>query len=127
MVDSLLDCSWGLGTYMSDMGAYGGGDSVIVNVSENNSFLPNKFLLLQNFPNPFNSGTTIRFTIVESMEVKLSIFDLLGREVQTLIDEFRPAGVHTATFDAADLTSGVYFLRLQAGEAFETKRMVLLK
>jgi parallel beta-helix repeat protein len=127
MVDSLLDCSWGLGTYLSDMGAYGGGDSIIVNVDGNNSCLPNNFLLLKNFPNPFNSGTTIRFTIVESMEVNLSIFDLLGREVQTLIDGFKPAGVHTATFEAADLSSGVYLLRLQAGEAFETKRMVLLK
>jgi hypothetical protein len=61
------------------------------------------------------------------MEVKLAIYDLLGREVQKLLDEFRQAGVHTETFDATDLPSGVYFYRLQVGEAFETKRMVLLK
>ncbi len=127
MVDSLLDCSWGLGTYMSDMGAFGGGDSVIVGVIDNSFFLPDKITLMQNYPNPFNSGTTIKFIIVESMEVKLSIYDLLGREVQTLIDEFRPAGVHTATFDASDLSSGVYFYRLQVREAVEAKPMVLLR
>jgi len=124
--DSLLDCSWGLGGLRSDMGAYGGGDSATVGIVDNPP-IPGEFILMQNYPNPFNSGTTIRFSIVKSIEVKLTIYDLLGREVQTLIDGYRPAGVHTATFEVADLSSGVYFYRLQAGEAFETKRMVLLR
>ncbi|UCE65803.1 MAG: right-handed parallel beta-helix repeat-containing protein [Candidatus Zixiibacteriota bacterium] len=127
IVDSLLDCSYGLGTYMSDMGAYGGGDSVIVGIDDNDYYLPDKLVLMQNYTNPFNNETKIRFLIVKSMEVRLAVYDLLGREVQTLIDEYRPAGVHTVTFDASDLSSGVYFYGLQVGEAFETKRMVLLK
>jgi hypothetical protein len=127
IVDSLLDCSWGLGTHVSDMGAYSGGDSVTVDIFNNNSYLPKEFILLQNYPNPFNSGTTIRFSIVRSMEVRLAVYDLLGRKVQTLIDVFMQAGFHTVTFDATDLPTGVYFCRLQVGEAVETKPMVLLR
>ncbi|GAG36858.1 unnamed protein product, partial [marine sediment metagenome] len=59
--------------------------------------------------------------------VQLTIYDLLGRQVKTLIDEYRHEGVHTVTFDASDLSSGVYFYRLKAGDLVETKRMVLLK
>jgi hypothetical protein len=127
ILDSLLDCSWGLGGLRSDMGAYGGGDSIIVDIFNNNSYLPKEFILLQNYPNPFNSGTTIRFSIVKAMEVRLAVYDLLGREVQTLIDEYKQAGIYTAFFDATDLSSGVYFCRLQAGEAVETRPMVLLR
>jgi hypothetical protein len=57
----------------------------------------------------------------------LTIYDLLGRRIETIVDEYRQAGVHTVTFDASGLSSGVYFYRLQAGDAVETKRMVLLK
>jgi hypothetical protein len=127
ILDSLLDCSWGLGGLRSDMGAYGGGDSVIVDIFNNNSYLPKEFILLQNYPNPFNSGTTIKFSIVNAMEVRLAVYDLLGREVQTLIDEYKQAGIYTAFFDATDLSSGVYFCRLQVGEAVETRPMVLLR
>ncbi|UCC78982.1 MAG: right-handed parallel beta-helix repeat-containing protein [Candidatus Zixiibacteriota bacterium] len=127
MVDSLLDCSWGLGSYICDMGAYGGGDSLITGISDDYLPVPDRSTLLQNYPNPFNSGTTIRFITVESAGVKLAIYDLLGREVQTLIDEFRQAGIHSVAFDAADLPSGVYFYRLQVGEAVKARPMVLLR
>jgi hypothetical protein len=109
------------------MGAYGGGDSAMVGVVGNNSLLPNEITLFQNYPNPFNCETKIQFSIVKAMEVKLTIYDLLGREVRTLICECRQAGVHTANFDATGLSSGMYFYMLQAGEAVETKRMILLK
>lgn len=125
--DIYLSCDWGLGTLVSDMGAYGGGDTAQVGVVDNTCSLPEDFALLQNYPNPFNSGTTIRFMLVESAEVQLTIYDLLGREIQTLIDDFRQAGVHTVVFEAAGLSSGVYFYRLRAGDIAETKRMLLLK
>ncbi len=127
ILDSLLDCSWGLGGPRSDMGAYGGGDSLITVILENQIPIPRRFMLFQNYPNPFNASTTIRFVLPNSQNVHLAIYDLLGREVKTLLDEYRQAGVHTITFDASHFSSGVYFYRLKAGEKVETKRMVLLK
>jgi hypothetical protein len=127
ILDSLLDCSWGLGAPRSDMGAYGGGDSLITAIYDNMPSLPDRFVLLQNYPNPFNAQTTIRFVLPESQIVQLTIYDLLGRRVETIIDEYLQVGVHAVTFDASHLSSGVYFYRLQAGERIETKRMVLLK
>ncbi len=127
ILDSLLDCSWGLGGLRSDMGAYGGGDSAMVGIIDNSSFLPDEIMLMQNYPNPFNSETKIRFTIVKPNRVRLAVYDLLGREVQILVDEYMQAGFYTTTFDATDLSSGVYFCRLQAGEAIETRPMVLLR
>jgi len=127
ILDSLLDCSWGLGSSRSDMGAYGGGDSVTVGIVEELPIVPVQFILLQNYPNPFNAETTIKFIIPESEVVCLTVYDLLGRQIETLLDGYKQTGVHTVTFDASHLASGVYFYRLQAGERVETKRMVLLK
>jgi hypothetical protein len=89
--------------------------------------MPETISLLRAYPNPFNAQTTIRFAIPESRQVKLTIYDLLGRQVETVLDEYRQAGVHTVTFDATHLSSGVYFYRLQAGYKVETKMMILLK
>ncbi|UCC79564.1 MAG: right-handed parallel beta-helix repeat-containing protein [Candidatus Zixiibacteriota bacterium] len=125
--DSLLDCSWGLGTSASDMGAYGGGDTAFVNIFNSPSSPPDRFMLLQNYPNPFNAQTTIRFILTKSQDIELTVYDLLGRRVKILFDEYKEAGVHAVTFDASRLSSGVYFYRLEAGDAVETKRMVLLK
>jgi hypothetical protein len=127
ILDSLLDCSWGLGGPRSDMGAYGGGDSAAVGIWNTPSPLPERYLLLQNYPNPFNAQTNIDFILPKSQDVKLTVYDLLGRQIEVLIDEYREAGVHAITFDASSLSSGVYFYRLRAGDAVETKRMVLLK
>jgi hypothetical protein len=90
-------------------------------------FTPSDFNLGQNYPNPFNNQTIIRFFLPKSQNLNLTIYDLLGRQVHTLINGFRKAGSHTIPFDASDLSSGVYFYRLQAGDVVETKRMVLLK
>ncbi|UCC79646.1 MAG: T9SS type A sorting domain-containing protein, partial [Candidatus Zixiibacteriota bacterium] len=127
ILDSLLDCSWGLGGPRSDMGAYGGGDSLITSVFGNIPPIPDQFILLQNYPNPFNDQTTIRFVLPKSQEVQLTIYDILGRRVETLIDECRQVGAHAVTFDASHFSSGVYFYKLQVGDRVETKRMVLLK
>ena len=95
-------------------------------VEEVNS-LPHEFTLSQNYPNPFNASTQITFSLPEPQEVALTVYNLLGRKVETLLDDYQPAGVHHITFDASDLASGIYFYRIQAGETVESKRMVLLK
>ena len=109
------------------MGAYGGGDTAFVSVFDTPSSLPESFLHLQNYPNPFNASTTIRFVLPVPGDVQLAVYDLLGRKVRTLKNEYEQAGTHKVTFDASGLSSGVYFYRLQAGNLVETNRMVLLK
>jgi photosystem II stability/assembly factor-like uncharacterized protein len=88
---------------------------------------PSLFELFQNYPNPFNPSTTIEFELPKSTRVTLKIFDLLGREVATLVDENLAAGVHKSEWNASDFSSGVYFYRLQAGEFSATKKLVLLR
>ncbi|UCE65884.1 MAG: T9SS type A sorting domain-containing protein [Candidatus Zixiibacteriota bacterium] len=124
--DSLLSCSWGLGILRSDMGIYGGGANA-VRVEEDSEFIPKSITLLQNYPNPFNAQTTIRFVLPESQNVQLTVYDLLGREVEILIDEYIQAGVHAVTIDAFDYPSGVYFARLNSAKNTESIKMLLLK
>ena len=85
------------------------------------------FELKQNYPNPFNPSTVITYTVAERGRVNLKIYDILGREVATLINEEKPAGQYNVKFNAANLPSGVYLYRLQAGENVQTKKMILLK
>jgi hypothetical protein len=85
------------------------------------------FDLAQNYPNPFNPSTTITFELPRASQVNLSVFDILGRGVSVLVNEWRDAGVHEVKFDGSNLPSGVYFYRLQAGDFTETKRLLLLK
>ena len=93
-----------------------------------------EFLLEQNFPNPFNPTTSIRYTIGDvtglstaATKVKLAVYDLLGREVAVLVDEKKDAGVYEVKFDGMDLSSGVYFYRLQADAFVQTRRLLLLR
>jgi hypothetical protein len=88
---------------------------------------PKTFELSQNYPNPFNPSTTIRFNLPEAGNVKLIIYNILGQEIQTLVNEFKEAGVHTVNFDASDLNSGLYIYKLQAGSQFQTRKMTLIK
>ncbi len=89
--------------------------------------IPNYYSLSQNYPNPFNPSTSIKFTMPKGDNVKLVIFDILGREVKTLVNEFRNQGVYEVNFDASSLSSGAYFYRLEAGEFTDTKKMLLVK
>lgn len=98
-----------------------------VGVEETASRLPSSYQLEQNFPNPFNPATTIRYSIAKASKVELRVFDLLGREVQTLVNTLQAPGQYTATLNAQDLASGVYFYRLTAGAFTETKKLMLLK
>lgn len=91
------------------------------------SYVPNKFILDQNYPNPFNPTTTIRYSIPQSEFVTLQVFDVLGNEVTTLVNEEKPAGNYEVNFNVAILSSGIYLYRLQAGSFVETKKMILLR
>ena len=94
--------------------------------------LPFEFSLGQNYPNPFNPTTQIRFTLANASQVKLSVYNVLGQHVATLLDQPLVAGMHSVTFDGNDqfgqeLSSGVYFYRIEAGEFVQSRKMVLLK
>jgi hypothetical protein len=101
--------------------------STLTDVHIKQSTVPTEFSLAQNYPNPFNPSTTIRFVVPVSGFVSLKVFDLLGREVATLVDEKKDAGSYEVTFDGKNLSSGVYFYRLQAGEFVQTKKLLLQK
>jgi hypothetical protein len=85
------------------------------------------FSLHQNFPNPFNPSTSMQYTIGSRQFVTLKVYDLLGREVATLVNEEKPAGEYEVEFDGSNLPSGIYFYQLKAGSFVETKKMILLK
>jgi hypothetical protein len=91
------------------------------------SEIPDKFSLYQNYPNPFNPNTRISYSIPEQSNVSLKIYDILGNEVQTIINRLQPAGKYTIEFKSAGLASGVYFYRIQAGSFSEVKKMLILK
>jgi len=88
---------------------------------------PTRFELAQNYPNPFNPTTTIRYQLPISTTVKLSVFDMLGRELTTLVNARQPAGTYQVNFNASGLASGVYLYRLTTPEFTETKKMMLVK
>jgi hypothetical protein len=85
------------------------------------------FHLVQNYPNPFNSTTEISFSLLRTDYVTLKVYDVLGRELRTLVDGRLTAGEHQVMWDATGLPSGVYLCRLEAGGMAQTRKMVLLK
>ena len=92
------------------------------------SDLPTELRLEQNYPNPFNPTTNIEFSLPKRVDVKLEVFNSLGRRVAVLVDEAKPAGFHTVRFDASSLSSGMYFYRLLSnGNVVTTKKMILIK
>jgi photosystem II stability/assembly factor-like uncharacterized protein len=89
--------------------------------------IPTEFLLSQNYPNPFNPSTKIKYSVPQTSNVIVKVFDILGNEIEILVSEEKPAGTYEITWNAANLPSGIYFYRLQAGSFVETKKMLLLK
>lgn len=89
--------------------------------------VPTDYSLFQNYSNPFNPTTTIKYQILELGFVTLKVFDVLGNELETLVNEEKPTGTYEVEFDGTGLTSGIYFYKLQAGSYVETKKMILLK
>ena len=105
------------------------GGVTFIEDEENNFTQPKEFLLEQNYPNPFNPSTSIQYAISSTQLVTLKVYDLLGREVATLVNEEKTAGSYNAQFtmNNVQLSSGIYFYKLQAGDFVETKKMILLK
>jgi subtilisin-like proprotein convertase family protein len=89
--------------------------------------IPKRFNLSQNYPNPFNPVTNIKFSVPESGIITLKVYDILGRQITELVNEFKPAGNYVVDFSAAELSSGVYFYRLESGEFTDTRKMILIK
>ncbi len=89
--------------------------------------MPAAFGLSQNFPNPFNPSTSFRFTVAKAQQVSMKIYDVLGREVETLVNDMMNPGTYTVQWNAAHMSSGVYFYRLQSGSFVETKKLMLMK
>lgn len=94
---------------------------------ENSMSHPDHYRLFQNYPNPFNPSTTIAYSISKSSFVKLKLFDALGREIMTMVDEFKTSGNYSVKLNAENLSSGIYFYKIQAGDISETKKMILMK
>ncbi len=101
--------------------------SIFVEVKNNSELQPEKFVLYQNYPNPFNPSTTIKYKMANFGKVSIKIYDLLGREVAKLVDEYKPSGEYSVNFDASKLSSGVYFYRVHSGNILQTRKMMLLK
>ncbi len=101
--------------------------SLPVEISASSTIVPDKIELLQNYPNPFNPSTTITFKSTMRANATLKIYDVLGREIRTLVDEKLSPGTYNITWNASGLTSGAYFYRLQIGSYVETKKLMLIK
>jgi photosystem II stability/assembly factor-like uncharacterized protein len=119
-------------------GVYGGSGGVyrrplsdLVGIKQINSNIPLSFSLSQNYPNPFNPSTTIKFSIppspLERAGVRLNIYDILGREITTLVNEQLKPGEYSVTWDASNYPSGVYFYKIVSGDYYEAKKMVMIK
>jgi hypothetical protein len=112
--------------YIVNGDIYGVSISYVTGV-ENAEDVPRTFTLKQNYPNPFNPTTTIEFEIPERVNVKLIVYDILAREISTLVDKELEPGKYKVDFDAKNLPSGVYFYRLEAGKFASVKKMVLVR
>lgn len=95
--------------------------------SKNNNVLPTQFMLSQNYPNPFNPSTIIKYALPKDVKVIIKIYDILGREVQTLVNEFKKAGYYDVKFNGNNFASGVYFYRIETTDFTLSKKMVLIK
>jgi hypothetical protein len=101
--------------------------ALLTGIKNGTSKLPTKFGLEQNYPNPFNPTTVLSYRLPVTSNVTLKVYDILGKEVATLVDETKSAGSYEVKFDASNLSSGIYFYKLQSGRYTETKKLVLMK
>jgi hypothetical protein len=126
-----------LGTLRNDMGAYGGNqyksmpymqmDDLVSGIEDENGTIANKFSLNQNYPNPFNPSTKIEFYLPKSEYAELKVYNILGKQVSTLVSNKLNQGSHTYQFDGKNLASGIYYYQLVSGELMEVKKMILLR
>jgi len=105
----------------------GGTDTILVSVKQTNDLAPSEFSLSQNYPNPFNPTTKISFSLKHSGLSTLKVYDLLGREIASLVNEYLTAGNYTIEWSGSNLSSGVYFYQIRSGDFVATKKMILQK
>jgi hypothetical protein len=104
------------------------GPRILTSVREEQTAeLPNGYSLSQNYPNPFNPSTTIKYSVPERSRVTLTIYGILGNEIETLINEEKEAGSYAVTWSNQRLATGVYFYRLTAGKYTQTRKMMLVR
>ena len=123
-----IDCTE-IGT-LNNIYLVGHNYNTTVDVEEEiNTKLPTEFVLNQNYPNPFNPSTIISFQLPATSNVTLKVYDILGNEVATLVNEYKQAGAYNVEFGIknVELSSGIYFYRLQVGDFVQTKKMILIK
>lgn len=101
--------------------------SNVLSIDRISTEIPTDFILAQNYPNPFNPNTKIQFSVSKAQSVSLKVFDVLGNEIATLVNEELNPGVYQYNFDATNLSSGVYYYKLQSGNYSETKKMILMR
>jgi len=117
---------WGMGPEVWTFAWIGMPDFTVA-VDDNRAGVPSSFVLSDNYPNPFNPVTTINYQLPEASDVKLTVFNILGEQVATIVNNNQPAGYYTAQLDAGNLASGVYFYQIRAGKFSQTKKMLLVK
>ena len=91
------------------------------------SLLPASYALGQNYPNPFNPSTTVHYEVPQATYVKITVYEVLGREVATLVNELKQPGRYEAVFDGRNLASGVYLYRMQAGSFVQTRKLLMIR
>lgn len=96
-------------------------------ISNDENGIPNSFTISQNYPNPFNPTTVIKYAIPKAENVEIKVFDILGREVAKLVDEYKNAGYYSTSFNASQLASGVYLYRIKAGSFVSTRKMMVAR
>lgn len=96
-------------------------------IGDQSRSIPNKIELAQNYPNPFNARTEITYTLAQASHVKITVYNIIGQAIATLVNQGQAAGEYRVNWDAANQPTGVYFYRLQAGNISQSRRMVLLK
>ncbi|MCK4506599.1 MAG: T9SS type A sorting domain-containing protein [Candidatus Aegiribacteria sp.] len=117
-----------MGLIRNDMGAFGGGGvNYWLTVEEEESSSPETMLVLKSFPNPFSSSCTVCYQLTEASQVNLSVFDLSGRLIKTLVDEVVPAGMYSEYLNASGLSSGMYLIRLVAGNLSTSRRCIIIR
>jgi photosystem II stability/assembly factor-like uncharacterized protein len=124
-IGALIVTSGGYVLAGTESGAYR--SSVVLGISSHVPTSHGPYILFQNYPNPFNPSTTIRYTVPSRTHVTLAVFNTLGQQVATLVNESQETGYHDVRFDGSSLSSGVYFYRLQAGTYMETKKLLLIR
>ena len=114
-------------SYINKIGFWYSIDWIISDIVDNAILVPNDYNLYQNFPNPFNPETTIRYSLPKISNVRIDVFNLLGQRVITLVNSSKPAGYHEVKFKAAQMPSGYYTYRIQTDGYHAVKKMMLLK